>query len=130
LSTHSVSLKQLILEIQGKAKIPCDLKRHLSPRTVGTIMRSLPLEGHAHLLGQSILYFETTIDSGIERAKTEFKKGDVAFLPSSGSICFFINDVTSGKTMTPIGKLSNNIDALKDVKSGDVFRIYEVIADK
>jgi len=125
LSTHSVSRKQLILEIQGKAKIPCDLKRHLSPRTVGTIMRSLPLEGHAHLLGQSILYFETIIDSGIERARTEFKKGDVAFLPSSGSICFFINDVTSGKTMTPIGKLSNNIDALKDVKSGDVFRIYE-----
>ena len=125
MSTLSVSRKQLILEIQGKAKIPCDLKRHLSPRTVGTIMRSLPLEGHAHQLGQSILYFETSIDSGIERARTEFKKGDVAFLPSSGSICFFINDVTSGKTMTPIGKLSNNIDALKDVKSGDVFRIYE-----
>jgi len=125
LSTPSVSRKQVILEIQGKAKIPCDLKRHLSPRTVGTIMRSLPLEGHAHLLGQSISYFETSVDSGIERARTEFKKGDVAFLPSSGSICFFISDVTSGKTMTPIGKLSSNIDALKDVKSGDVFRIYE-----
>ncbi len=128
MSTHSVSRKQLILEIQGKAKIPCDLKRHLSPRTVGTIMRSLPLEGHAHLLGQSILYFETTIDSGIERARTEFKKGDVAFLPSTGSICFFIADVASGKTMTPIGKLRDNIDALKDVKSGDVFRIYEETA--
>jgi hypothetical protein len=113
------------LEIQGKAKISCDLKRHLSPRTVGTIMRSLPLEGHAHLLGQSILYFETSIDSGIERARSEFKKGDVAFLPSSGSICFFINDVVSGKTMTPIGKLGDNIDVLKDIKSGDVFRIYE-----
>jgi len=125
LSTSSVSRKQLILEIQGKAKIPCDLKRHLSPRTVGTMMRSLPLEGHAHLLGKSILYFETSIDSGIERARTEFKKGDVAFLPSSGSICFFITDVTSGKTMTPIGKLNGDIDALKDVKSGDVFRIYE-----
>ncbi|MCH7560868.1 MAG: tetratricopeptide repeat protein, partial [Thaumarchaeota archaeon] len=78
MSTLSVSRKQLILEILGKAKIPCNLKRHLSPRTVGTIMRSLPLEGHAHLLGQSILYFETSIDSGIERARTEFKKGDVA----------------------------------------------------
>ncbi len=125
MSTPSVSRKQLILEIQGKAKISCDLKRHLSPRTVGTIMRSLPLEGHAHLLGQSILYFETSIDSGIERARSEFKKGDVAFLPSSGSICFFINDVVSGKTMTPIGKLGDNIDVLKDIKSGDVFRIYE-----
>jgi len=128
LSTLSVSRKQLILEILGKAKIPCNLKRHLSPRTVGTIMRSLPLEGHAHLLGQSILYFETSIDSGIERARTEFKKGDVAFLPSSGSICFFITDVTSGRTMTPIGKLVDNIDALKEIKSGDVFRIYEETA--
>ncbi len=125
MSTNSVSRKQLILEIQGKAKIPCDLKRHLSPRTVGTIMRSLPLEGNAHLLGQSILYFETSVDSGIERARTEFKKGDIAFLPSTGSICFFINDVTSGKTMTPIGKLRDNIDVLKDVKSGDIFCIYE-----
>ena len=125
MSVSSVSRKQLILEIRGKSKISCDLKRHLSPRTVGTIMRSLPLEGNAHLLGQSILYFETSIDSGIERARSEFKKGDVAFLPSTGSICFFIKDVTSGKTMTPIGKLGENIDALKDVKSGDVFRIYE-----
>ena len=128
MTIDSVSRKQIILEIQGKSKIPCDLKRHLSPRTVGTIMRSLPLEGHAHLLGKSILYFETTIDSGIERARTEFKKGDVAFLPSSGSVCFFIADVVSGKTMTPIGKLIDNIDALKDVKSGDVFCIYEETA--
>ena len=125
LSTTSVSRKQLILEIRGKTKISCDLKRHLSPRTVGTIMRSLPLEGNAHLLGKSILYFETSVDSGTERARSEFKKGDVAFLPSSGSICFFINSVVSGKTMTPIGKLGDNIDALKDVKSGDVLCIYE-----
>ena len=125
MSASSVSKRQLILEIQGKEKIPCDLKRHLSPLTVGTIVRSLPLEGNAHRLGQSILYFETTIDSGIERAKSEFKKGDVAFLPSSGSICFFINDVTSAKTMTLIGKLTEKIDTLKDVKSGDVFRLYE-----
>ena len=125
MAASSVSRKQLILEIQKKVKISCDLKRHLSPRTVGSIMRSLPLEGHAHLLGKNILYFETVIDSGIERPRSDFKKGDVAFLPSSGSICFFINDVTSGKTMTPIGKLGDNIDALKDVKSGDVFCLYE-----
>ena len=80
LSLDSVSKKQLILEIKGKSKILCFLKRHLSPRTVGTIMRSLPLEGHAHMLGKSIAYFETSIDSGIERSKTEFKQGDVAFL--------------------------------------------------
>lgn len=128
MSASSVSSKQLILEIRGKAKISCDLKRHLSPRTVGTIMRSLPLEGNAHFLGKSILYFETSVDSGTERARSEFKKGDVAFLSSSGSICFFLNDVVSGKTMTPIGKLRDDIDLLKNVKSGDILCIYEETA--
>ncbi|MDH3696437.1 MAG: cyclophilin-like fold protein [Nitrosopumilus sp.] len=125
MSTSSVSRKQLVLEIRGKAKILCDLKRHLSPRTVGAIMRSLPLEGHAHLLGKSISYFETHVDGGIERSRSEFKKGDVAFLPSAGSICFFLNDAIFTKTMTPIGKLNGDIHALNDIKSGDVFCIYE-----
>jgi len=124
LSADSVSKKHLILEIRGKTKINCDLKRHLSPKTVGTIMRSLPLEGHAHMLGKNIAYFETTIDSGIERSRTEFKKGDVAFLSSTGSICFFIEDSEPGKTMTPIGKLEN-VEDLKNLKPGDVFSLYE-----
>ena len=89
-------------------------------------MRSLPLEGHAHSLGKSILYFETAVDSGIERSRSEFKKSDVAFLPSSGSICFFTNDAVSAKKMTPIGKLSGDVDLLDDVKPGDVFCLYEV----
>jgi len=125
LSINSVSRKQLILEVHGKLKLSCDLKRHLSPRTVGTIMRSLPLEGNSHLLGKSIVYFETSVDSGIERARSEFKKGDVAFLPSTGSLCFFVGNAESAKTMTLIGKFFDEKDELKNVKPGDVLRIYE-----
>ncbi len=125
MTTNSVSKKKLILEIKDKIKIQCDLKRHLSPRTVGTILRSLPLEGHAHLMGKNIAYFETKIDSGTERARKEFKKGDIAFLSSSGSICFFINDSVPGKTLTPIGRLTENIDRLKELEPGDVFLLYE-----
>ena len=73
MSINSVSRKQLILDISGKVKLNCDLKRHLSPRTVGTIMRSLPLEGNSHLLGKNIVYFETNVDAGIEKASSEFK---------------------------------------------------------
>lgn len=125
MSSSSVSKKQLVLEIKDKVKIPCDLKRHLSPQTVGTIMRLLPLEGNAHLMGKNIAYFETKVDSGTERPRKEFKKGEVAFLSSSGSICFFIDDSVPGKTMTPIGRLTENVDALKELKPGDVFLLYE-----
>lgn len=91
-------------------------------------MRSLPLEGHAHFLGKNIAYFETSVDSGTDRSTKEFKKGDIAFLSATGSICFFIEDTSPGKIMTPIGKMSGNFSILKDVKSGDVFYLYEETA--
>lgn len=125
MSTSSVSKINLVLEIRGKTRISCELKRHLSPRTVGTIIRSLPLEGNAHLLGKSITYLETTINSGIERPRKEFKKGDIAFLPINGIICFFFANAEHDKTMTPIGKITSNVDELKNVQSGDIFSLYE-----
>ena len=124
MSSGSVSKTSMILEIKDKFKVKCELKRHLSPRTIGIIQRSLPLEGNAHFLGKSIVYLETPIDSGVERPKKEFKKGDIAFLPASGSICFFVADSEPGKTMTPIGKIISDIDVIKDAKSGDVLLFY------
>jgi len=120
----SVSKIKLILEIRGKAKLNCELKRHLSPRTVGIISRSLPLEGNAHQITNKISYFETSIDSGIDRPRKEFKKGDIAFLPANGSICFFSDDISSSKTMTPIGKITSDIAVLTEIKPGDVFSLY------
>ncbi len=124
MSFGSVSKIRLILEIRGKSKITCELKRHLSPKTIGIIIRSLPLEGNAHLFGNSITYLETPTESGNEKARNEFKKGDIAFLPSGGSICFFLDDSEPGKKMTLLGKITSNVDVLKEVKAGDVFLLY------
>lgn len=129
MSAGSVSSSHLIVEVKGKSKMTCELKRHLSPKTVGSILRSLPLEGNAHFLGQNIVYFETTINSGVERQRKEFKKGDIAFSPAGGSICFFVSDVVLSKAMTPIGKLLSGVDALTSVKPGDVIAVYPQSAD-
>ena len=120
----SVSKIKIILEIRGKAKLPCELKRHLSPRTVGIISRCLPLEGNAHLINDNVAYFETSIESGIDRPRKDFKKGDIAFLPANGSICFFSKDMSSTKTMTPIGKILSDSSILSTIKPGDVFSLY------
>lgn len=124
METDSVSKIKLTLEIRGKVKLDCELKRHLSPRTVGIISRKLPIDGNAHLLANGIAYVESSIESGIERQRKEFKKGDIAFLPNNGSICFFFEDTTSTKAMSPLGKIVSNVDALKDIKPGDVFSLY------
>ena len=123
MDSGTVSKVDVILEINGDGKILCQLKRHLSPTTVGLITRMLPLIGNAHQMGQSIVYFETKINSGIEHKRKDFKKGDIAFLPTEGSICFYIDDVFDGKQMAIIGKIIDGIDKLKTVKSSDVLSL-------
>ena len=122
--SDSVSIINIFLEIKGKIRIPCQLKRHLSPRTIGLITRSMPIHDNVHQMNKSVVYIKTNIDSGMERKKTDFKKGDMAYFPTGGSICFFLNDVLDGQPMTPIGKLLTNIENLKDVKTGDIMTLY------
>ena len=122
MDSGTVSQFNLILKINESGNIPCELKRHLSPVTVGLIMRMLPLSGNVHQMGKSVVYFETNINSGIERKKTDFKKGDIAFLPTEGSICFYMNDVNNGKPMTPIGKI-NEVEKLTTVKPSDILSL-------
>ena len=119
----TVSSFNVFLEINDKERISCQLKRHLSPTTVGLITRMLPLHGNVHRIGHSIIYFETKIDSGIERKRSDFKKGDIAFLPTEGSICFYVNDVIGGKAMTIIGRMTGDVEKLKSVKPSDVLSL-------
>ena len=123
MSSGTVSKIDVILEVNGSERIKCQLKRHLSPMTVGLITRMLPLEGNVHQIGRSIMYFETGINSGIERKRTDFKKGDIAFLPTEGSICFYMDDISSGKPMTIVGKIIDGIDKLSGTKSSDILSL-------
>ena len=122
MDSGTVSRFDVILKINNDVNIPCQLKRHLSPITVGLIMRMLPLSGNAHQMGKSIVYFETNLNSGIERKKTDFRRGDIAFLPAEGSICFYVDDVYDGKPMTSIGR-TNEIEKLNVVKSSDILSL-------
>jgi len=125
MSAGSVSRIEINLEIRSKSQLKCELKRHLAPKTVGTITRSLPLEGTVHMMGNSFVYIETKINVGGERQRSRFKKGDVSFMTSTGSICFFLSDTDSTKSMTPIGTITFNLEALNNVKPGDVFVITQ-----
>ena len=120
----SVSKSQVILEITGKFKIKCELKRHLSPSLVGTIIRSLPISGTIHMLGTSGVYVESHIESGGERTRKEFKKDDIAFSSVGNAFCFFHKDTKVGKDLIPIGKIIENTDELLKTNSGDEVSLY------
>ena len=124
MNSGSVSKSHVILEIDGEFKIKCELKRHLSPSLVGTINRSLPITGTVHLLGTSGVYVESHIESGGERTRKEFKKGDIAFLSVGHAFCFFHKDAKVGKDLIPIGKILDNPEDLLKTESGDEVSIY------
>ncbi len=121
----SVSKSRLVLEIRGKSRIPVELKRHLAPRTVGMLLRSLPLDGNVHFLGENIVYIESSVDSGIERARRDFKRGDIAFYPAKGSICFFVGAASTGRQMSPIGRVASNVEGFGSARPGDVLSLYQ-----
>ena len=120
----SVSKSYVIMEVIGKFKIKCELKRHLSPSLVGIINRSLPVSGTIHMLGNGGVYVESHIESGGERTRKEFKKGDIAFLSVGHAFCFFHKDTKVGKDLIPIGKILENLDELLKAESGDEVSIY------
>ena len=124
MDSGSVSKSQVILEIIGKTKIKCELKRHLSPSLVGIINRSLPVTGTIHMLGTSGVYVESHIESGGERSRKEFKKGDIAFLSVGHAICFFYSDSKTQKEMSPIGRITDDPEILETIESGDEILLY------
>ena len=124
MNDNSVSKLLLVLEVKDKFKINCELKRHLSPTLVGKINRSLPLIGNSHIMKKSAVYFETSVDAGIQRPKREFKEGDIAFLSAGHAICFFHTDSTTHKDMSIIGKIIGEVKLLENVAPGDEIKFY------
>jgi len=125
MSAGSVSKIDLMLSLKGKSQCAIEFKRHLAPKTVGAIIRALPLEGNAHLMGTTMAFMDTSLNAGGEKLRAQFRKGEVGFMASNGSICFFLEDVSSTKAMTFVGKVTSNLDRLKEVKPGDVFLITQ-----
>ena len=124
MSSDSVSRLSLILDVKGKLQLKCNLKRHLAPTLVGKINRSLPLSGNSHVLGKHGVYFETSVEAGLQRTRREFKKGDITFLSVGHAICFFHSDVNIQKEMSPIGRIIDDPDLLKCIESGDEINLY------
>ena len=76
------------------------------------------------MLGTSGVYVESNIESGGERTRNEFKKGDIAFLSVGHSFCFFYKDTKVGKDLIPSGKILDDPEDLLKSTSGDEVSIY------
>lgn len=118
----SVSRVRLAAEVAGKGSAECELVRHLAPLTTSALLKGLPVQDRVHRLEDKFVYIETGLVIGAEKTRTQFKRGDLAFLPSNGAICFIVKDCTT-QAMNAVGKIVSNIKVIEGVQAGDVIAV-------
>jgi uncharacterized protein len=118
----SISKVKVILEISGKGVSQGHIVRHLSPLTSSAILMSLPIQRRANKFKDRFVYIETELALGREKQRTNFKRGDLAFMTFHGSICVFLNDTIS-TPMNPLGVVTTHLEMLGTIVPGDLITI-------
>ena len=123
----SVSRFKLSIEIANKGSASAELVRHLAPLTSNAILKGLPLQDRIHRFADKFAYMETRLVIGAEKQRTQFRRGDMAYLTSNGSICVFLHDATV-QPMNPLGIITNNIEVVESSQPGDVMIVKKLSA--
>jgi hypothetical protein len=123
-SAGSVSRLKIAIEIQDKGSAWAELVRHLAPLTIGTILKSLPLQDRVHRYADKFIYVETGLVIGLEKHRTQFRRGDIAYLTSNSSICVFVQDAKV-QPMNSLGTVTSNLEIIESSRTGDVMIIKE-----
>jgi hypothetical protein len=108
--------------IEGLGEAEGELVRFMAPRTIDTIVRKLPVEGRAALWKEEV-YFEIPVKMGEEKAKATVETGTIAFWPMGSALCVFYGHSQPYSPVSILGKVTNNLDLFKQVKSGTRIRV-------
>jgi len=121
-SAGSVSRVDCIASVAGKGAGTVAFFRHLAPVTVNVILRSLPFDSRVNLQPSMVCLF-TDLKVGVEKPRTKFSRGDVAFLASGGLLCVFLGEVSSDRPLNPVGKIEAGMETFDAIRRGDVVRL-------
>jgi hypothetical protein len=119
---QSVSRIQCTASIRGKGSAEIGIYRHMAPLTVNALMRILPIQSRVNVQEAMVCMF-TTVRVGVEKSRTTFARGEIAFLPSNALICVFVKNVKSDMPLNPIGKVEDGMKLFDSVKLGDVIEL-------
>ena len=123
MSENSVSAMEMKGSVPSRGRILGRLYKHLSPVTVFKIKQAIPFIGRVNWYQGNFVYILTSVVAGEEKARKEFKKGDIAFMPAGCMLCFFLQDTRSYKPMNPLGELVDGLGILESCKRGDSIQI-------
>lgn len=119
---ESVSRIKIKFTIENLGQAEGELVRFLAPRTIDAIVRKLPVEGRA-AIWQEEVYFEIPLKMGEEKAKRTVKEGTIGYWPMGSAICIFYGKSQPYSPVNILGKITNNLEIFRQVKSGTKIRV-------
>ena len=120
----SVSKVECTASVGGRGKGDLSFFRHLAPVTVNAILRSIPFDSRVNLQPAMVCLF-TDLRVGVEKPRTQFTRGDIAFLPAGGLICVFLGEAKSDRPLNPVGKVDEGLELLDALGPGSVVRLSQ-----
>ena len=122
---HFTSVSRIDIKgmIENKEILTGQLIRHLAPLTISQLLRVFPLAGTVHYYVDVFCYIQTQLNIGQEKSRKKVSKGDITFMPSNGSLCFFLKDANVSYSMNVIGKITSTIEGLNNLRPKDVLTI-------
>lgn len=119
---ESVSRIKIKFIIEGLGQAEGELVRFLAPRTIDAIVRKLPVEGRG-AIWQEEVYFEIPLKMGEEKAKRTVEEGTIGYWPMGSAICIFYGKSQPYSPVNILGKVTNNLEIFRQVKSGTKIRV-------
>lgn len=117
MTEESITRVLIKFSIENVGEAEGELIRHLAPRTVDAITKTLPIEGRMALWKEEV-YFEIPIKMGDEKAKPKVEKGTIAYWPMGNALCVFYGESQPYSPVNIIGKVTKNLELFADAKSG------------
>ena len=121
------SLSKISIKITiGNMTLEGEISKHLAPSIVNQIIDKRRLSGPIIKVKDLMIYSPVGIIAGLHKPKKSFKKEDIGFLASNGSIVLFKKDQLVTNKMTLIGNITSEMEKLNEIKPGELM-ILEVL---
>ena len=117
MSEQSVSRVGVRFIVESGGEAQGELVRHLSPRTVDTIIRRLPLEGRS-ALRRGEVYFQVQLALGLEKPKKVVEMGQLAYWPYADALSVFLVASQLQSPVSIVGSVTSGLKLFTELKSG------------
>ena len=122
MNQESITKVPIKFTIENVGEAEGELTRHLAPRTVDAITKSLPIKGRAALWKEEV-YFEVPVKAGDEKAKPTVEKGTIAYWPMGSALCIFFGESQPYSPVNIMGTITKNLEIFAETKSGTRIKV-------